>query len=146
MGTKLLIQRVSEWDPSSPRSKIYLSLLKRVVELVKDKDTEVKIRFLKKGMTDPNAFPYSFLHFINDREVVEAILEAGKEGHALYKFPEPIAYLSKDEPIYPGEFICSGTVGPGCGLEHGKWPKPRDIVGLDVEGIGVLRNKVEQRD
>jgi len=94
MGTKLLIQRVSAGDPSSPHSQTYLSLLKKVIELVKDKDTEIRIRLLKKGMTDPNAFSYSFLHFINDREVVEAILETGKEGHALYKFPEPIAYLS----------------------------------------------------
>jgi Asp/Glu/hydantoin racemase len=67
-------------------------LLKRVVELVKDKDTEVKIRFLKKGMTDPNAFPFSFLHFINDREVLEAILETEKDGFdsvLIYCFSDP---------------------------------------------------------
>ncbi len=69
----------------------------------------------------------------------------GKSKDMHFKFPDLIAYLSKDEPIYPGEFICSGTVGSGCGLEHGKWLKPGDVVELEVEGIGILRNKVERR-
>jgi Asp/Glu/hydantoin racemase len=92
MGTRLLIQRVTAGDPSSPHSQAYLSLLKKVIERVKDKDTEVRIRLLKKGMTDPNAFPYSFLHFINDREVLEAILEAEKDGFdsvLVYCFSDP---------------------------------------------------------
>jgi 2-keto-4-pentenoate hydratase/2-oxohepta-3-ene-1,7-dioic acid hydratase in catechol pathway len=69
----------------------------------------------------------------------------GNSRDMYFKFPDLIAYLSKDEPIYPGEFICSGTVGSGCGLEHGKWLKPGDVVELEIEGIGILRNKVERR-
>ena len=34
-----------------------------------------------------------------------------------FKFPQLIAYLSKDDPIYPGEFIGSGTIGFGSGME-----------------------------
>jgi 2-keto-4-pentenoate hydratase/2-oxohepta-3-ene-1,7-dioic acid hydratase in catechol pathway len=34
-----------------------------------------------------------------------------------FKFPQLIAHLSKDDPIYPGEFIGSGTVGFGSGME-----------------------------
>lgn len=41
-----------------------------------------------------------------------------------------------------GELIGSGTVGWGCGMEHGKMLKPGDVVELEVEGIGVLRNKM----
>lgn len=35
-----------------------------------------------------------------------------------------IERVSKDETIYPGDFIGLGTVGWGCGLEHNKpiWP------------------------
>jgi 2-keto-4-pentenoate hydratase/2-oxohepta-3-ene-1,7-dioic acid hydratase in catechol pathway len=69
----------------------------------------------------------------------------GNSRDMYFKFPDLIAYLSKDEPIYPGEFICSGTVGSGCGLEHGKWLKPGDVVELEIEGIGILKNKVERR-
>jgi 2-keto-4-pentenoate hydratase/2-oxohepta-3-ene-1,7-dioic acid hydratase in catechol pathway len=43
-----------------------------------------------------------------------------------------------------GEVIGSGTVGGGCILEHadGRWLEPGDVVELEVEGIGVLRNTV----
>ena len=69
----------------------------------------------------------------------------GNSGSMHYKFPDLIAYLSKEEPIFPGEFIGSGTVGSGCGLEHGKWLKPGDLVELEVEGIGILQNRVERK-
>lgn len=63
-----------------------------------------------------------------------------------FKFPQLIAYLSKDDPLYPGEFIGSGTVGFGSGIENKKWLKPGDIIELEVEGIGILRNRVRRRD
>ena len=36
----------------------------------------------------------------------------------------------------------SGTVGSGCILEHGdgRWLQRGDVVELEIEGIGVLRN------
>jgi len=66
----------------------------------------------------------------------------GTSGDMLFGFPELISYLSKDDPLYPGEFIASGTVGFGSGVELGKWIKPGDVVELEVEGIGLLRNQV----
>jgi len=62
-----------------------------------------------------------------------------------FKFSQLIAYLSKDDPLYPGELIASGTVGFGCGRELNRWLKPGDVVELEAEGIGILRNKVEGR-
>ena len=46
--------------------------------------------------------------------------------------------------LVPGDVIGSGTVGTGCILEHadGRWLQPGDVVELEVEGIGVLRNRV----
>jgi 2-keto-4-pentenoate hydratase/2-oxohepta-3-ene-1,7-dioic acid hydratase in catechol pathway len=69
----------------------------------------------------------------------------GNSGDMYHKFPQLISFLSTDDPIYPGEFIGSGTVGFGCGKELGKWLKPGDVVELEVEGIGVLRNKVTKK-
>lgn len=83
----------------------------------------------------------------NLRLVARVNGEVWSEGNSkdmYYKFPELIAYLSKDDPLYPGEFIFSGTVGLGSGLELNKWLKPGDVVELEVEGIGILRNKVEK--
>ncbi|GAC1693152.1 MAG: fumarylacetoacetate hydrolase family protein [Ktedonobacteraceae bacterium] len=57
---------------------------------------------------------------------------------------EIIAYASKGEMIWPGELIGSGTVGWGCGLELGKQLQPGDVVELEVQGIGVLRNRIGQ--
>ncbi|HVQ61490.1 MAG TPA: fumarylacetoacetate hydrolase family protein, partial [Burkholderiales bacterium] len=34
------------------------------------------------------------------------------------------------------------TVGNGCGLEQMRFLNPGDTVELEVEGIGILRNRV----
>ena len=59
-----------------------------------------------------------------------------------WKFEDCIAHASRSETLHPGEFFGSGTVGNGCGLEHLRFLKPGDVVELEVEGIGVLRNRV----
>ena len=40
----------------------------------------------------------------------------------------------------------SGTVGNGCGLELGWFLEHGDTIELDVEKIGILKNKVERQD
>jgi len=59
-----------------------------------------------------------------------------------FSFDEIISYISTDETLYPGEFIGSGTLPGGCGLELDRWIQPGDVVELEVEGIGVLRNRI----
>jgi fumarylacetoacetate (FAA) hydrolase len=46
--------------------------------------------------------------------------------------------------LRPGDVLGSGTVGTGCILEanDGRWLQVGDVVELEVEGIGVLRNMV----
>ena len=46
--------------------------------------------------------------------------------------------------LRPGDVLGSGTVGTGCILEagDGRWLEVGDLVELEVEGIGVLRNTV----
>jgi 2-keto-4-pentenoate hydratase/2-oxohepta-3-ene-1,7-dioic acid hydratase in catechol pathway len=53
-----------------------------------------------------------------------------------------IEFLSKDDTIYPGDVIGSGTVGTGSGLELDRWVQPGDVMELEIEKIGVLRNRV----
>jgi 2-keto-4-pentenoate hydratase/2-oxohepta-3-ene-1,7-dioic acid hydratase in catechol pathway len=64
----------------------------------------------------------------------------------LFSFEEIIAHVTKDETLMPGEFIGSGTVGNGCGIELGWYLEHGDTIELDVEKIGVLKNKVERQD
>jgi 2-keto-4-pentenoate hydratase/2-oxohepta-3-ene-1,7-dioic acid hydratase in catechol pathway len=59
-----------------------------------------------------------------------------------WTFAELLTHISKDETLYPGEIIGSGTVGNGCGLEHSRFLKSGDVVELEIENIGILRNRV----
>jgi 2-keto-4-pentenoate hydratase/2-oxohepta-3-ene-1,7-dioic acid hydratase in catechol pathway len=61
-----------------------------------------------------------------------------------WKFEDCIAHASRSETLHPGEFLGSGTVGNGCGLESLRCLRHGDTVELEVEGIGVLRNRVVQ--
>ncbi len=66
----------------------------------------------------------------------------GSTSTAFWKFEDLLVHVSASETIYPGEFIGSGTVGNGCGLEHLRFLSPGDVVELEVESIGILRNRV----
>lgn len=63
-----------------------------------------------------------------------------------WSFEDLIGYISQSETLYPGEFIgsgtCSGSQGCGCGLEMGKYLEAGDVVELEVEKLGILRNRV----
>jgi 2-keto-4-pentenoate hydratase/2-oxohepta-3-ene-1,7-dioic acid hydratase in catechol pathway len=67
-----------------------------------------------------------------------------------WSFAEMIAYASESAPLRRGDVLGSGTCGTGCILElalvHGgaNYPylSPGDQVELEVDGLGVLRNRV----
>ncbi|MBI1804513.1 MAG: fumarylacetoacetate hydrolase family protein [Ignavibacteriae bacterium] len=66
----------------------------------------------------------------------------GNSGSIYHSFEKMIAFASLEETLYPGDVIGSGTVGTGCGLELDRWVKPGDVIELEIEKIGVLRNRV----
>lgn len=66
----------------------------------------------------------------------------GNSRDMYWKFEQMIEFLSQDDTIYPGDILGSGTVGTGCGLELDRWVKPGDVMELEIEKIGVLRNRV----
>jgi 2-keto-4-pentenoate hydratase/2-oxohepta-3-ene-1,7-dioic acid hydratase in catechol pathway len=70
----------------------------------------------------------------------------GVSDGMLFSFEEIIAHVTKDETLMPGEFIGSGTVGNGCGLELGWYLEHGDSIELEVEKIGILKNRVERQD
>jgi fumarylacetoacetate (FAA) hydrolase len=73
------------------------------------------------------------------------------DGGAMYwTWPQLLAHASRDTELQPGDVIGSGTVGTGCILELtpeavGGWLKPGDVVELEIERLGVLRNPVVER-
>jgi fumarylacetoacetate (FAA) hydrolase len=68
----------------------------------------------------------------------------GNMGDMYYSWEAIIERAATNTHLVPGDVIGSGTVGTGCILEHGdgRWLQPGDVVELEVEGIGVLRNVV----
>ena len=66
----------------------------------------------------------------------------GNTGEMRWRFEDCIAHVSRSETLYPGEFFGSGTVGNGCGLEQMRFLSHGDVVELEVECLGVLRNRV----
>lgn len=66
----------------------------------------------------------------------------GRFGSIHWSFPQMIAHVSQGESLYPGDLFGSGTVGGGCGLELDRFLKPGDVVELEIQPIGVLRNRV----
>jgi 2-keto-4-pentenoate hydratase/2-oxohepta-3-ene-1,7-dioic acid hydratase in catechol pathway len=59
-----------------------------------------------------------------------------------WSFGDLIAYASRSQTLHPGELLGSGTATGGSGLELDRGLEPGDVVELDVEGIGVLRNRI----
>jgi 2-keto-4-pentenoate hydratase/2-oxohepta-3-ene-1,7-dioic acid hydratase in catechol pathway len=69
----------------------------------------------------------------------------GRTAGMLFSFEQILAHASRDETIHAGEFFGSGTVGNCCGLELGRFLEHGDVIELEVDNIGVLRNKVERQ-
>lgn len=86
-------------------------------------------------ITDPYAL--TMRASINGERVSE-----GTTASMHYRFEDLIAYLTRAHALYPGEVICSGTVGGGSSLEAGRTLKHGDEIALEVEKIGTLSNRV----
>ncbi len=69
----------------------------------------------------------------------------GNSGSIHWKFEQMIEFLTRDDAVFPGDIIGSGTVGSGCGLELNRWARPGDVIELEIERIGVLRNRVMRK-
>lgn len=63
-------------------------------------------------------------------------------GTIHWKLEDMIAHVSTDEYLHPGEILGSGTVGNGSGAERGTFLKRGDVVELEVEHLGTLRNRI----
>jgi len=59
-----------------------------------------------------------------------------------HTFADLIAYASQAQRLYPGEVLGSGTAAGGSGIELDRRLGEGDVVELEVEGIGILRNTI----
>lgn len=61
-----------------------------------------------------------------------------------HTFEALIEAVSIETTIHPGELLGSGTMGGGCGLELGRYLNDGDIVEIEIEKIGILRNRLRR--
>jgi 2-keto-4-pentenoate hydratase/2-oxohepta-3-ene-1,7-dioic acid hydratase in catechol pathway len=85
----------------------------------------------------PDPYNLSMKARINGVEVSN-----GSTSSMHYKFEDLIVYLTRGNSLLPGELLGSGTVGGGCSIETGRAVSAGDVIELEVQGIGVLRNRV----
>ncbi len=73
-------------------------------------------------------------------------LSRGNFSDIYWSFGDIIARASQSVMLNPGDVIGSGTVGTGCLYEltknQGPWLNHGDIVELEIERIGILRNTI----
>lgn len=63
-------------------------------------------------------------------------------GGMQHDIARSISFLSQSETLYPGEVLAMGTVGNGCGYESLTFLNAGDVVEIEVDGIGTLRNRL----
>lgn len=73
-----------------------------------------------------------------------AVLQDANTSQLIFRIPELIAYISSFSPLAPGDLIATGTPsGVGFARKPPIFMKAGDTVEVDIEGIGVLRNRME---
>jgi len=64
-------------------------------------------------------------------------------GHMIFPIPRLIAYASTIFTLVPGDVIATGTpAGVGWSRKPQRFMKPGDVIEVEIEGIGTLRNPV----
>ncbi len=71
------------------------------------------------------------------------VRQQDRTGRMLFPVARQIAYISTFTTLTPGDIIVTGTP-TGAGARHDPpiWLKPGDVVEVEAEGIGTLRNRV----
>lgn len=62
-----------------------------------------------------------------------------------HRIEAQIAEASRHEPVVAGEVIATGCATDGCGFEQLRFLEADDLVEVEIEKIGVLRNRIARR-
>jgi 2-keto-4-pentenoate hydratase/2-oxohepta-3-ene-1,7-dioic acid hydratase in catechol pathway len=67
-----------------------------------------------------------------------------RSDEAIFGLDEVVAWASQGETLRPGWLLGSGTVNGGSTIEIGRELSPGDEIEFEIEGLGVLRNRLAQ--
>lgn len=72
------------------------------------------------------------------------IRQQDRTSRMIFSFRKIINYISTFTTLVPGDVIVTGTpTGAGARFDPPIWLKPGDVVEVEAEGIGTLRNTIE---
>jgi acylpyruvate hydrolase len=72
------------------------------------------------------------------------VMQSDNTVNMMFPLAETLVYLTQGMTLEPGDIIVTGTPsGVGHARKPPVWMKAGDVVEIDVENIGVLRNRIE---
>ena len=66
------------------------------------------------------------------------VRQSASSADLIFDIPTIVSYVSRYVTLFPGDLIFTGTPGTTQAME------PGDIVEVEIEGVGILRNQVIQ--
>jgi 2-keto-4-pentenoate hydratase/2-oxohepta-3-ene-1,7-dioic acid hydratase in catechol pathway len=103
--------------------------------------------FDRSGSIGPWLIP-----FTDEAQIADIQLETRVNGEVrqqdrtsrmIFSFRKIISYISTFTTLVPGDMLITGTpTGAGARLDPPIWLKPGDVVEVEADGIGTLRNTI----
>ena len=91
-------------------------------------------------------------HYVNESQIADVRLTTRVNGETrqddrtsrlIFGFRYLINYISTFTTLVPGDIIVTGTpTGAGARFDPPRYLKPGDVIEVEAENIGVLRNSV----
>lgn len=102
----------------------------------------------KSGAIGPWLVPFTDAGQLDDARITTRVNGEVRQEDVLSRMMHPIRreieYISTFMTLEPGDIIVTGTpTGSGARLDPPQYLKPGDVIEVEVEGIGTLRNTVE---
>lgn len=118
--------------------------------VTKDEMDQYKCTITKETFPSHLRFPEKNLERLNvnmSSKINGQVICEGNYNTVYWAFPEQIERASENNvTLMPGDILGSGTVGWGSLIENNfsvhRPLEPGDVVELEIEGIGILKNKV----
>jgi 2-keto-4-pentenoate hydratase/2-oxohepta-3-ene-1,7-dioic acid hydratase in catechol pathway len=103
--------------------------------------------FDKTGAIGPWLVPFKDERQIADIKLVTrvngVVRQEDRTGRMIFPFKRLINYISTFTTLIPGDIIVTGTpTGAGARMDPPVWLKPGDVVEIEAEGLGTLRNGI----
>lgn len=104
--------------------------------------------FERSGSLGPWLVPYTDENQIADIRLTTRVngerRQDDRTSRMIFSFRKIISYISTFTTLEPGDIIVTGTpTGAGARLDPQQWLKPGDVVEVEADGLGILRNTIQ---